>query len=448
MGSVPEAFSTTGPVEFDTSFISIDNFGSFETSRIINSGNWKKMIIEVDSIVNNSQLRIKPIVHLPVPDTLSEISWNNSDIDLSYLNSQDIDVMSFYCLVVGNDDGSSPIIGSVKIDYDLVPELAINYQVVSISKDTLLIGENVSLQFYVYNVGESTADSFNVKVEILNEDNSHQTIFSQKVDSLSADERKYFEIIYNTSSGSGSKTFLISIDSNNEVRELFEDNNFFSIPFYVQPDTTTPTITLTIDGYDILDGDFISPEPEIHIEMFDQSLLPITEPSSVLVYLDDILIPSDTSIINYTFSTENPKVIINYSPSLSDGEYTLKVLWKDVEGNIVDSSGVEKYFQVSSEAQLLYVYNYPNPTSGETNFTFKLTQIPDELQIKIYTIAGRLIKEIDLNSSELRFDFNKIYWDGKDEDGDPIANGVYLYKVIMRAGDVSQAITQKLAIVK
>ena len=233
-----------------------------------------------------------------------------------------------------------------------------------------------------------------------------------------------------------------------DVYELFEDNNFFSIPFYVQPDTTTPTVTLTVDGYDILDGDFISPEPEIHIEMYDQSLLPITEPSSVLIYLNDNLVPSNTSIINYTFSTENPKVTVDYSPSLPDGDYTLKVLWKDVEGNIVDSSGVEKYFQVSSEAQLLYVYNYPNPTSGETYFTFKLTQVPDEMQIKIYTIAGRLIKEIELNSSELKFNFNKIYWNGRDEDGDSIANGVYLYKVIMQAGDVSQAITQKLAIVK
>ena len=70
------------------------------------------------------------------------------------------------------------------------------------------------------------------------------------------------------------------------------------------------------------------------------------------------------------------------------------------------------------------------------------------IQIKIYTIAGRLIKEIDKNSSELKFDFNKIYWDGRDEDGDPIANGVYLYKVIMQAGDISQDVTQKLAIVK
>ncbi|MCZ7613528.1 MAG: T9SS type A sorting domain-containing protein [Ignavibacteriaceae bacterium] len=109
---------------------------------------------------------------------------------------------------------------------------------------------------------------------------------------------------------------------------------------------------------------------------------------------------------------------------------------------------MEKYFLVSNETKILNVYNYPNPTSGETHFTFKLTQIPEEINIKIFTIAGRLVREIKLSSSELKYDFNKIYWDGRDEDGDILGNGIYLYKVIMRAGDRSEEVTQKLAIVK
>ena len=143
MGSVPEAFSTTGPVDFDTSFININNYGSFETSQIVNSGKWEKLIIEVDSIANYSQLKIKPIVHQPVPDTLSEFIWDNGDIDLSYLNSQNIDALSFYFSIEANEDGSSPIIKSVRIAYNLIPELATNYQVVSSSADSVTIGEDI-----------------------------------------------------------------------------------------------------------------------------------------------------------------------------------------------------------------------------------------------------------------------------------------------------------------
>jgi flagellar hook assembly protein FlgD len=109
---------------------------------------------------------------------------------------------------------------------------------------------------------------------------------------------------------------------------------------------------------------------------------------------------------------------------------------------------VDKYFKVTNDLELQNVYNYPNPFSKETYFTFILTQIPDEVQIKIYTVAGRLIKEFKLSSSELTTNFNKIFWDGRDEDGDLIGNGVYLYKVIAKKGDRVTSTIQKLAVVR
>ncbi|PIX94786.1 MAG: hypothetical protein COZ25_03830, partial [Ignavibacteria bacterium CG_4_10_14_3_um_filter_37_18] len=83
-----------------------------------------------------------------------------------------------------------------------------------------------------------------------------------------------------------------------------------------------------------------------------------------------------------------------------------------------------------------------------TYFTFKLPQLPDELAIRIYTVAGRLVKEIKKSSAELSMHFNRIYWDTNDQDGNQLANGVYLYKVIAKRNGKSESITQKLAIVK
>jgi flagellar hook assembly protein FlgD len=103
---------------------------------------------------------------------------------------------------------------------------------------------------------------------------------------------------------------------------------------------------------------------------------------------------------------------------------------------------------VDSELKLLYVFNYPNPFSKETYFTFKLTQIPDELKIRIFTLAGRLIKEFVLMSADLRCDFNRILWNGRDQDGDKIANGVYLYKIVTSKNGSSTSVTQKLAVIR
>jgi flagellar hook assembly protein FlgD len=66
----------------------------------------------------------------------------------------------------------------------------------------------------------------------------------------------------------------------------------------------------------------------------------------------------------------------------------------------------------------------------------------------VYTIAGRLVKEIVKTSADLNIDFNKIFWDTRDEDGDLLGNGTYLYKVIMNAGDKTETSVNKLAIVR
>ena len=197
-----------------------------------------------------------------------------------------------------------------------------------------------------------------------------------------------------------------------------------------------------------MDGDYISSKPEIKIELFDESLLPISDPSSVAIFLNDVEINPDSSIVTYEYNPANPKVVATYKPFLKSGEYTLRIFAKNASGNVVDSSGIEKYFVVNEDTKILYVYNYPNPSRGETYFTFKLTQIPDELKIKIFTVAGRLIKEITKTASELNFDFNRIFWDGKDTDGDYIANGTYFYKIIISRDGKQQDVTQKLAVVR
>ena len=302
----------------------------------------------------------------------------------------------------------------------------------------------------MYNVGESKADSFKVKVDVGNDDNSSNTIFEQIVDSLGSNERKLFTLTFNTSTGLGAKTFMIDIDSDKQIRELYEDNNFYTVPFYIKQDTSIPSLNISFDGADILDGDYISPSPEIKIELSDESLLPISDTSAITIFLNDdpIYYAINQSVLSISFNEENPKAIVTYTPELKDGDYILKVFGKNSLDNVADSSGLEKQFRVSNEVKLLEVYNYPNPTSGETHFTFKLSQIPDEVKIKIYTIAGRLIKEINIPPTDLKYDFNKIYWDGRDEDGDILGNGVYLYKVILTAGEKTEKVIQKLAIVR
>jgi flagellar hook assembly protein FlgD len=83
----------------------------------------------------------------------------------------------------------------------------------------------------------------------------------------------------------------------------------------------------------------------------------------------------------------------------------------------------------------------------ETYFTFILTNYADEVEIKIYTIAGRLIQSIFVPPQSGNA-YCRVYWNGRDRDGDEVANGVYFYKVLARSNGVVKEVIGKLAKVR
>ena len=89
---------------------------------------------------------------------------------------------------------------------------------------------------------------------------------------------------------------------------------------------------------------------------------------------------------------------------------------------------------VDPDLTIRSVLNYPNPAHDGTRFTFELSRAA-QIKIKIFTIAGRCIRIIEGDGES---GFNQMPdegWDGRDQDGDLLANGVYLYKIIAKAVD-------------
>jgi hypothetical protein len=206
-------------------------------------------------------------------------------------------------------------------------------------------------------------------------------------------------------------------------------------------------VIVKFDGNQIFDGDYVSPTPEIDIELDYNLGYNYSDTSEVNLFLNNIRIHNGEMSLK-EFDTINRKIIYSYKPVLESGNYNLAVRGRNLIGNIEESDGYTANFVVSDEFRLMDVYTYPNPTNNNTYFTFMLTKVPDELEIKVYTIAGRLIKKLNLTAADLKLNFNKIYWDCKDEDGDPVANGTYLYKVTLKDSEETISETQKMAIVR
>ena len=140
---------------------------------------------------------------------------------------------------------------------------------------------------------------------------------------------------------------------------------------------------------------------------------------------------------------------IIYKPHLMNGEYAIQVGASDTSHNSAYLSPPEAEpmrFRVDEEVRVEDVMNAPNPFSDSTVFSYSLTQPADKVTIKIYTVKGRLVRILEQDLP--KWQYNEEFWDGRDEDGNKLANGAYLYKFIVTHIDKKIEKVGTLAIVR
>jgi len=205
---------------------------------------------------------------------------------------------------------------------------------------------------------------------------------------------------------------------------------------------------VTFDGGYILDGDIVSPNPNIHIKVKDENeylfkddtvgmLIEMKAPCETCVYEK---VNFTDSKLSYELATETEPFRIIYQPGpLEDGVYSLRVNATDESGNL-SGEDYEISFEVINESTITHFYPYPNPFSTSTRFVFTLTGsvIPEKIKIQIMTVSGIVVREItqnEIGAIRIGNNITEYAWDGRDEYGDLLANGVYLYRVMIETND-------------
>ena len=455
VGSVPESYKKhfQGVATIELSKLVTYDSGFVVFPQIKNAKNWNYLKLETEKPIGSN------LIHIPIgisengiADTLYQLTTSEDSISLQNISANDYSQLKLMSKFFANEQKQSPKIKSLSAYFEELPELAVNYQTIKTDKDTIYQGESVNYFAKIYNAGKSSADTFRVLLELVKPDNSSYVLIDTVINRL--DAFNSFQLNYNyinkVYDGYGDFAFRLKVDPGNSVREFYKMNNTYIKTFFVKKDTTTSVsaaqVSLMINGKEIRDWEYVEPESRIELKINYPIWFPVNDTSAVQIYLDGKRIYSESLIFDY--DTIDRRINIQYQTKLEKGEHNLRVYLKDAFGRIPTQPVVDKYFRVTSNMELQRVYNYPNPFSDGTYFTFILTQVPDEVKIKIYTIAGRLIKEFRLSQEELTTNFNRIFWDGKDEDGDLVGNGVYLYKVIAKKGDQIQTTIQKLAVVR
>ncbi len=203
-------------------------------------------------------------------------------------------------------------------------------------------------------------------------------------------------------------------------------------------DNTGPVITLYMNDENFVTGGITNESPTLLAKMED--INGINTASGVGHDIVAILDGDETNpfILNDYYQTEvddYTKGIVSFPfRDLEPGLHTLTVKAWDVYNN---SSISEIQFIVYDEDQGLVinnVLNYPNPFVNYTEFWFNHNSSESlDVSIQIFTVSGKLVRTLNgqtVGGTNITSSLSRdMVWDGRDDFGDKIGKGVYVYKL-------------------
>lgn len=350
-----------------------------------------------------------------------------------------------------------------RVLYKKPPELAINpNKHFEVTADTVSQGAIWNVSVAVENVTEELAfDSLWTKYTSNFGNNTIEQSYEQ-YDSLPPLDTLHLTFDANTIDGKyiGENNLTIEANplDNHHQLEQFHFNNFAQLKYYVLGDNENPLLDVTFDGIHILDGDIVSAKPEIQIQLKDENeFLALDDTSLINIYFRHIASNEmwrvNFSDINVNFypaeqsnlSESNKATVSILAEFPKDGTYELIARSRDKSGNSSSSTedrlqGLDYYdykisFEVINQSSISNVLNYPNPFTSRTQFVFTLTgsEIPDYFEIQIMNIKGTVVKQIrmdELGPINIGLNRTQYWWDGRDQYGDLLANGVYFYRIL------------------
>lgn len=200
-------------------------------------------------------------------------------------------------------------------------------------------------------------------------------------------------------------------------------------------DDLGPTVEIFMNDENFVFGGMTDESPVIFAKLFDDSGInmvgtgighdlsaTINDNMSENIVLNDYY-ESDLD----TYKSGTVRYQLN---DMEEGLHKLRIKAWDVHNN--SGEGYTEFIVAQSEDFVLsHILNYPNPFTTYTEFSFEHNQICTFLnvQIQIFTISGKLVKTLSTAANTNGFRIDPIAWNGRDDYGDQLARGVYVYKV-------------------
>ncbi|MCB0284238.1 MAG: hypothetical protein KDF60_16745 [Calditrichaeota bacterium] len=318
--------------------------------------------------------------------------------------------------------------------------------------DLIVHGDQKDLKFLSL---LSQTDTSALKISIKN---STTTFSKPAVLSADLDTSLYSLQVLNTASFFRFNTYLglwvkqtSSLENTKLSTEITESGLYAVFSF---TDETNPFIEITANGRPLKKDMLIRSNPSIAMLLQDENGIDLQNSfqarlNGAPISLEDLTIPDSLSNAN--------SIAVLATPELEKGVHTLDVEVADVNGNVSSTSIT---FSVSANNQLIVHGNYPNPFSDRTiiSYTASFSNRMDNLSVKIYSVSGHLVRSKILSPPEDETDdildtgYHELEWDGSDDNGNQVANGVYFVVIKAKFKDTFEnktySFTKKLKVAR
>jgi hypothetical protein len=430
--------------------ITPNTFGSLTSPLFGPAKQWDKMYWNGTSLespsTDNATVDVIGIKSNGVESVLyNGITPDQQEIDVSGINAQEYPFVKLKLHTLDSVHVTPYQLNFWRLTYIAKPEGALAPNLYLSIKDTVEAGELLDIKIAFKNITETPFDSLKVKMIITDANNVAHLLPVPRHKPLNGNDTIHIQYRLDSRLFAGLNNLYIEVNPDGDQIEQFHFNNFAYRNFFVGVDSLDPFLDVTFDNTHILNNDIVSAKPDILIKMKDEATWQLLDDTSLIKV--HVKFPGESSARSYFFNNDTLRFIpaanasdntasIQFNPHfMEDGTYELIVSGKDKSGNSAGKTQYRVAFEVINKPMISNMLNYPNPFTTSTAFVFTLTgsEIPPELKVQILTVTGKVVKEItraELGAIRIGRNITEYKWDGTDQYGQKLGNGVYLYRVV------------------
>lgn len=402
------------------------------------SGGSKKVLMKLSGKEDTSQ---------EFTELTEQLNESNYGIDISGTNYESLNQLRFSYNPMDTLTRTVVQLKKLRVLFEPLPDLVVySPQITKKLKDTIQSGQEIRFPVHLKVLVDGTFKD-TVECRIRLSDNTGIRFEEIKQISLMGDEEVIEEIEITSAPYKGNLTLEIAVNPNRKITETNYLNNFLTRQILVRGDNINPVMNLTFDGQRILNGDLVATNPQVLIVAKDDNAFKLLDnPELFNLRLkrpgqDNF---ENLEIIGPEFKfvpaadPSNNEARIEWTPLFAtSGDYELSVNTRDSESNSAGKNDMQIFFKVITENSISNLVNYPNPFTDRTKFVYTLTgaNVPYDYKIEIYTVSGKLIREIrkeELGPLRVGSNMTDYEWNARDTFGNRLANGVYLYRMVIR----------------